>query len=464
MERKKVLSLRDLVFFSFCAIFGVEAIATCAAIGPSAISWWIICITGYFLPFGLICAELGSAYPEQGGIYVWIKKALGRKWAGRSIWYYWISLPIWLPALYIAIAEMSGHMFFPGIGLWHQVFIGVILIWVAVAINLCPLKVSKWIPNVGSFAQFAIIIGMIAAAAFHFMKNGRLANEINLANVLPNLDAAIVFIPAIIYNLLGCELLSAAAGETKDPARNIPRALILSALVIAFLYLVATFTFWVVVPYREINVASGILQLFTIAFGKAASGVITMAAGLLVSLTFFTGIVAWSLGQNRTVAESAKNGDLPKILGKVNKEGAPVGASVASGIVSTVVIIIYGALARNAGELFWQVISFSLVVGLFSYLMLFPSFIILRTKDTDVVRPYRIPGPQWIAIAMAVLAEMFILISALILVIQPGHDFIRIALPNIAGILIALISGEIIAARRTPAANDHSLEKDSRKK
>ena len=94
MERKKVLGFWDILLFSFCAIFGVEAIAASAAIGTSAISWWLICILGFFLPSGLIAAELGSTYPEQGGIYIWIKKALGEKWAARSTWYYWFALPL----------------------------------------------------------------------------------------------------------------------------------------------------------------------------------------------------------------------------------------------------------------------------------------------------------------------------------------------------------------------------------
>lgn len=94
MERKKVLRFKDLALFTFCAIFGLEAIAASAAIGPSAIFWWLLCLACYFMPFGMIAAELGSTYPEQGGFYVWTKKALGRKWAARSVWYYWISLPI----------------------------------------------------------------------------------------------------------------------------------------------------------------------------------------------------------------------------------------------------------------------------------------------------------------------------------------------------------------------------------
>jgi amino acid transporter len=445
MERKKVLGFWDLTFFSFCAIFGVEAIATSAAIGPSAISWWLICIVGYFLPFGLIAAELGSTYPEQGGIYIWIKKGLGNKCAARSTWYYWVSLPLWVPAIYIAIAEIIGHMFFPNMSLWSQILIGIIMIWVSVGINLCPLRFSKWVPNFGTITRLAVIIGMLVAAVIYFLKNGRFANEINMSNIMPNLNAAIVFVPIIIYNLEGCELISAASGEMKNPARDIPKAVILSAIAIASLYLITTFAVWVVIPIPEINVASGILQVFTITFsGDWMKQAITVVLGFLISSTLFAEIVAWNLGMNRTVAEAANNGELPKTLGRMTKSMAPVGASVISGIISTVVIIIYGFIAKNAGELFWHVVSFSMVVGLFSYLMLFPSFIILRTKDRGILRPYRVPGPNWFAVLLAVIAEIFILVALSVLIMQPGHNFMRSALPIIIGVLATVMVGEIL--------------------
>ncbi|MFA5093527.1 MAG: APC family permease [Candidatus Omnitrophota bacterium] len=448
-ERKKVLGFWDLILFSFCAIFGVEAIATSAAIGPSAISWWLICIVGYFLPFGLIAAELGATYPEQGGIYIWIKKGLGNRWAARSIWYYWVALPLWVPAIYIAIAEIIGQMFFPNISLWMQILIAIVMIWVAVGINLCSLKISKWIPNFGTFSRLIVIIGMLTAAVVYFFKHGRFANEINFTNIMPNLNAAIVFIPIIIYNLEGCELISAASGEMKNPARDIPRAVILSALAIASLYLVTTFAIWVVIPIAEINVASGILHMFTITFsGHWVQQVITVVLGLLISFTLFAEIVTWNLGENRTVAEAANNGDLPKVLGKMTKNMAPIGASIVSGVISTVVIIIYGFIAKNAGELFWHVVSFSLVIGLFSYAMLFPSFIISRIKDKEIERPYRIPGPNWMAVMLAVVAEVFILTALLILFIQPGHDFVKSSLPVIIGVLLIVLVGEFLLRRK----------------
>jgi len=443
MERKKVLSFWDLILFSFCAIFGVEAIATAAAIGPSAISWWLIFIICYFFPYGLIAAELGATYPEQGGLYAWIKRAFGKRWAARTIWYYWVSVPIWIPAIYIAFAEILGHMFFPGLTLWDQVLIGIVMIWLTVAVNIWSLESAKWVTNIGAIAKIFIAIGMVLAAGMFFLKHGHLANEINLINILPNFNAAAVFIPIIVYNLLGCELISSAAGEMKNPTHDIPKAVILSAIAIAALYLISTLLIWVIVPANEISVSSGIIQMFIIAFNAhELSRAVTIIIGTLVLSTLFTGIVAWTLGENRSMAEAANNGEMPKVFGLMNKNNAPVGASVISGIISTIIIIIYWFFADTASEMFWHVTAFCLVVELFSYLILFPAFIKLRIEDKNIERPYKIPGPNWLAILLAVMAEIVLLLTVLILCLQPGKDFVWTALPIIMGTIIMVIIGE----------------------
>jgi amino acid transporter len=305
------------------------------------------------------------------------------------------------------------------------------------------------VPNIGSVTRLLVIAGMIFAAILYFMKKGQFANAITLTNIMPNLNAAVIFIPMIIYNLLGCELISGAAGEMKDPKRDVPKAVIFSALIIAFFYVITTVAVWVVVPVAEINVASGTFQMFAIAFeGYAAVQGIAIMIGLLISFTLFAEIVTWNLGENRTVAEAARNGELPKVLGKMTaKSMIPVGASIVSGVISTTIIIIYGFIAKNSSELFWHVVSFSLVVELFNYLMLFPAFIALRKKDKDIERPYRVPGPQWFAIFLAVMAEMFIVMAMVVLFLQPGKDFVKAALPLIIGVAITLGLGEAFIAR-----------------
>jgi len=175
---------------------------------------------------------------------------------------------------------------------------------------------------------------------------------------------------------------------------------------------------------------------------------IIIIVGLLLSISLFSEIVTWTLGDNRTVAEAAQDGRLPKVLARINKKNmVPTGAAIASGIISTVVILIYGFIASDAEELFWHTISFSTVVNLFSYMILFPTFIVLRKKDKETKGPYRVPGPDWVGIGAAIIAEVFVVVTMLVLAFQPGDDFLRVSLPIIIGVIITVGVGEIFISR-----------------
>ena len=70
-------------------------------------------IIGFFIPYALISAELGTQYPSEGGMYTWVKKAFGKKWAGRVAWFYWVNFPLWIASL----AEDTGAINGDGTGL-----------------------------------------------------------------------------------------------------------------------------------------------------------------------------------------------------------------------------------------------------------------------------------------------------------------------------------------------------------
>jgi len=83
--RLKTLGQRDIVLYTVSAILLLETLAAAASIGPGAVFWWLLMGVLFFLPFGLICAEMGCSYPEEGGIYAWIRDAYGRRWGpGRA--------------------------------------------------------------------------------------------------------------------------------------------------------------------------------------------------------------------------------------------------------------------------------------------------------------------------------------------------------------------------------------------
>jgi amino acid transporter len=80
---KKKFKLFDAVLAAVCIILVVEAAAPSAAIGNSQYFWWLLMLVAFFLPYGLVSAELGTTYTGEGGLFDWVNRAFGRKWGSR---------------------------------------------------------------------------------------------------------------------------------------------------------------------------------------------------------------------------------------------------------------------------------------------------------------------------------------------------------------------------------------------
>ncbi len=443
---KKVLRSLDMTLFTVCAILVMDTLAPSAAIGPSSISWWLITLVLFFIPYGLITAELGTTYPEQGGLYVWIKNAFGEKWAARTTWLYWINVALWMPSVYILFAGMFSQLFFPEMGLWMQIGIGIVMTWITVWIGTMTLETGKWIPNIGAIFK-AVIMIVIGVGAFFYAKVNGVANDLSFKAILPEWGAGLAFLPVIVYNFMGFELMSGASGEMKNPGKDIPRAIITSGALIAVFYIMGTVGILMALPLDQLGLVSGIVDTLKILLGGTPFGnAVVVVLGVAALYTFLANMVTWTIGANRTAAEAAKENELPEIFGREHPvKKTPTGAFILTGIVSTVVIILYGFMAGNAEDLFWTLFAFSSMIFLMPYLALFPAFLKLRHDDPTAVRPYRVPGGKPTAIVLAVICELFIIQAVVLFVWVPGQPMDwAFAAPVLIGVLITLVVGEVL--------------------
>lgn len=104
-ETKKKLNLFDIICLSFASFFSIELVASQATLGPSMIFSMLLFGGLYLICHGLICAEMGAAYPDQGGIYVWTLQAFGSKWAARTTWWYWANVVAFVPCTMVEIGR-----------------------------------------------------------------------------------------------------------------------------------------------------------------------------------------------------------------------------------------------------------------------------------------------------------------------------------------------------------------------
>lgn len=442
VSHKKTLKQRDMVLFTVSAILLLDTLTAAASVGASSVFWWVFLGLIFFIPFAMICAEMGCAYPEQGGIYAWIRDSFGGRWASRATWAYWVNTAVWMPAIFILFAAVFKQMFFPELSLGWQISIGIALTWVAVGVNIMTLDVGKWIPNLGAIIKVIIFIAIIIGALLYTQDHG-MANPLNFDSIKPDWSSSLQYIPAIIYGMLGFELVSASSDEMKNPAKDVPRAIFFSGAIIITLYLFGTIAILAAIPAGDVNLVEGLMDTFTLFFGESPAGqAFTLILGVGALFTFFSNGVTWALGCNRAAAEAALEGELPKIFAIEHKRhGTPVGAAALMGLVSTVILLLYGFLAGSNEDLFWSLFAFSAVIFLLPYQGMFIAFIRTRVNDPDHPRPYRVPGGLPVAKLLAWTCFAVLALSIVLFVYTPGEG---IQWPVFIGVIATLAIGEFV--------------------
>jgi glutamate:GABA antiporter len=86
----------DILFFLICTIVGVDTIASVAEGGGQAFSWMAILAVAFFVPQALLFSELGTAFPQEGGEYLWTRLAFGHLVGAVNNFLYWITNPVWI--------------------------------------------------------------------------------------------------------------------------------------------------------------------------------------------------------------------------------------------------------------------------------------------------------------------------------------------------------------------------------
>lgn len=406
----------------------------------------------YLLCHSLICAELGSTYPDQGGIYVWVDRAFGSRWAARTTWWYWVNVvsfvPCTLVTLIIVIEQIAGIE----LSTLQITLFAIVGTWVSVALNCVSLRHTKVISNIGSILKFVVLAALVIGGVIYVARNGS-ANEFDFQTMIPTLDANFfMLIPVYIYGLTGMDLISCNAGEMEEPSRDVPKAVAICGIVSIVAYLLSALAVLFVLPTGQIDEASGMIDAILVIYGSSKALVVVIGVALV--MVYVSYIFGWTIGGNTVALEAGESGELPAVFAKSNSQHAPVGPAVLLGIASTLLMLVYGATASSGSDLFWTLLAFTSIIFFFPYVILSFTLLKLRKKDPDIERPVKIPGK--------VLPSVVAWINAVLLVIaivgyslpSEGSDPMTYLLTVVGGVVVSQVIGEALMtyARKHPAA------------
>lgn len=428
-KKKYKFRLFSAVLATVCIILVVDAVAPTASIGHSQYLWWAIMLIGFFVPYALISAELGTQYPSEGGMYTWIKKAFGKKWAGRVAWFYWVNFPLWIASLADLITTLIMQML--GIEMDIVTVLIIQLVYIALVTILGMLRISQsdWVSNAGAVIKILILAALGALGFYVFFTQGTANPVESWHDFIPLLSAdggvdwaGLGFVSLIIFNMLGFEVVGTFYDDMDKPKKQIPKAIALGGILIAIFYILPSFALSVGIPYSEISTDTGILDAWTILMTNAGISVaaikaILVVVGGLFIVTLISNISSWSFGVYSVIAYAAADGMFPKSWKKRNKDGVPYVVSIWTGVVSAVLAVAGIILAyvfpdwEEGQNMFWAFFDLSLTCLLLSYVPMFAAFIKLHGKGKQVKDGYWLKIGPVMRILMGVVPLMLLIIS-----------------------------------------------------
>jgi glutamate:GABA antiporter len=420
-ERRKfqrVLGRLDTVFFLISAMVVADTIGAIAVGGGQAFTWLVVLAVTFFIPSALISAELGAAIPEEGGAYVWVRRAFGRYAGALTSLLYWAGTPVWLGGSVAVVAMAVYQQFLGGLSLAGLYLFGAVFIAVATAGAIVPLRYGKWIPASGAIGQIALLAFFTVSVALYGMQHG--VHGISAADLTPSRTVFIAIVPVLLYSFVGVELPASAAEEMINPRRDIPAAIGRAGIGQALMYGIPILAVLIVLPAERITSLHGLidaLETVLTSYGGTTGpggGVVLTGwgdvLGWICAVVFIWVLAAsgsaWIMGAGRAQAAACLDGAGPRVLGRISpRSGVPVIMGLVSGAISLLAMTAYLTVAGADTQKYFSaalVVSIALIV--LAYLLIFPAFLALRLREPGLDRPFRVPGGTRIAWLIAGLA------------------------------------------------------------
>jgi amino acid transporter len=381
---KKSATAITLVMINIAAIGSLNNLPSLATAGLSSVSYYLIAVLLFFVPYSLISAELSSAYTEESGIYVWVKEAFGRQWGFIAIWLQWLENIFWYPTILSFIAATLCHFVDPAFASnkTYNLVATLGIYWTLTAANLLGMRASNLISIIGS--SIGILIPGLILIIFGLMWFGAghsTTLSMHWHDLVPDLHGTqnLAFLVGIAQTLAGLEMSSVHARHVKNPQRAYPLATLISTILVFVLSVFGSLAIAALVPSHLIDMNDGVAQAI-IAFLQTHNNVyVTNLMIALIAIGGMTAASAWISGPSNGLVQAAEDKCIPDSFKKINSKGVSIPILVTQGILVSVFCGAF-ALMPTVTSAYWLLTAIAGQLYLAMYILMFAAAIKLRHK------------------------------------------------------------------------------------
>ena len=396
MSSKHTLSIFSLTMITVGSVDSIRNLPATALFGSQLISFFILGALFFLIPTALVSAELASGWAKQGGIYIWVKEAFGKKTGFLAIWLQWIENVIWYPTILSFVAGTIGYLINPSMAS-NPYFLWIVIVsafWGATLVNLRGMRSSALFSNIcalsGLLLPMALIIGLGAA---WIVGGNPLQVQFDSASISPHWQdrSMWVSLTAIMMSFCGIEIATVHANDVDNPQRAFPRALTYSVLIILSTLILGSLAIAVVLPHQEINLVAGIMQAFDAFFAKYHLIWFMPLIALMLVMGGLGGVSNWIIAPTKGLLVAAEDGNLAEVFRRTNTHGAPIVMLFSQAVIVTILSALFLFMPSVNGS-YWLLTALAAQLYMLMYLLMFAAAIKLRISAPEHPRAFRIPG------------------------------------------------------------------------
>jgi glutamate:GABA antiporter len=413
-KSRRVLSIFVLAMLNVSVMASLRNLPLVAEYGLGSVFYFALVALLFLVPCALISAELATGWPKTGGIYIWVREALGDRWGFFAVWVQWAHNLSWYPVILSFVATTLAYIINPDLGANRHYVLAVVLVsfWGMTLLNYLGIKTSSWFSTLGVIMGTILPGIFIIALGVSWVAGGHPAQtSLDPSAILPKANTlnSFVFLAGMFLAFAGLEVTAAHAGNVINPQKNYPRSILLAAFITFVIFMLGSLSIAVVIPNTEISLVAGVIEAFHRFFmAYNIEWILPIMAGLLI-IGAIAEVNAWIIGPVKGLYATSTHGNLPPLFQKLNKKGVPVNLLLFQAIIVTLSAFVFLNMPTVSAS-FWILTALSAQSYLVMYILMFVSGIKLRYSKPNVPRayrvPYKLPG-MWVTAGLGILSSAF---------------------------------------------------------
>lgn len=458
IKSKKKLTLMPLALMVVTSVFMFPNVPRAFLLmGYAAIPWYILAAITFLIPFAFMVGEYGTAFKkEKGGIYSWMQKIVGPKYAFVTIfmwylgWLVWIILTcnsIWIHFSTIIFGtDTTSNWSLLGMNSTHT--LGLLSIILAILLTLIATKGLDKIIKVTSIGGISVgfinIVAYIGAIIVFIAGKGHIAQPINVSAFLhspnPSYESAVSVLSFISFAILayaGIEVVAGVVDDTEDPERIFPKGVLIGSIFIAVGYILGIFacgifTNWQgVLSGKNINMVNVTIVMMNnmgyqiaTALGLSHSTAIAFSTwigrlvGLSMFLTYFGALISYSYSPLKQLIEGTPKELWPGNLSEI-KDGLPKNAMWVQCILIVFFILIVSLGGQGASKFFNKLVLMTNVATTLPYIFMSSVFAKFK-KNTSIEKPFVIYKSYTSSVIWTIIVTFTVVFANIAVIIKPA--------------------------------------------